>query len=382
MTTALAKVEQIYSDRGRRARDLRAGGKTVVGYFCSLTPTELITAADLVPYRIVASMNDPITEAHGYLETIACSFTRSALDLALKGNYSFLDGYVIPHACDNIVKLHDLWAHNVEHSYAHFLNVPHTLSPASFEFFEAELGVFKTSLERFVGHEITADRLRQAVQMQNEQRALVRRLYEFRKKDPPAISGTEMTKVTAAVMSLPVDEANDLLKSVLAEVEGRGDGQQGGKAPRLMIYGTGNEETTFIEMVEGTGARVVVDDLCFGTRPFWYDVEVTDDPMTGIARAYLEKINCPRTYRQSPGTHQQDLENRFGYISQFATDFKVDGIIFYILRYCDTHAFDAPDLKEYLEGKGIPVLNIEEEYPIGSLSRLKTRVEAFLEMIA
>ena len=134
-------------------------------------------------------------------------------------------------------------------------------------------------------------------------------------------------------------------------------------------------------MVEQSGAQVVVDDLCFGTRPFWYEVEITDDPLAGIARSYLEKINCPRTYRQSPGSHQEDLENRFGYIYEFARDFNVSGIIFYILRYCDTHAFDAPDLKEYLEGKGLPVLQIEEEYPVGSVTRLKTRVEAFLEMI-
>ena len=172
-----------------------------------------------------------------------------------------------------------------------------------------------------------------------------------------------------------------MLQRVISEVNSRGDGQGNKKATRLMICGTGNENTTFIEVVEGSGAQVVVDDLCFGTKPYWYDVPTSGNPIGNIARSYLEKVNCPRTYRQSPGDHQSDLENRFGYIYELAREFQVKGVILFILRYCDTWAFDAPDVKEYLEGKGLPVLHIEEEYPIGSDARLKTRVEAFLEML-
>jgi benzoyl-CoA reductase/2-hydroxyglutaryl-CoA dehydratase subunit BcrC/BadD/HgdB len=191
-----------------------------------------------------------------------------------------------------------------------------------------------------------------------------------------------MTKVLAAAVSLPVAEANELLKSVISEVKDRSAFQGKKKGMRLMIYGTGNEETNFIQMVEETGAQVVVDDLCFGTRPYWFEVEAGDDLLAGIAKSYLEKINCPRTYRQSPGSHQEDLENRFGYLYQFARDFEVKGVVLFTLRYCDTHCFDAPDVKEYLERKGLPVLRIEEEYPLSGIGRLKTRVEAFWEMIS
>jgi benzoyl-CoA reductase subunit C len=203
----------------------------------------------------------------------------------------------------------------------------------------------------------------------------------LRKQDPPLLSGTEMTKVIVAVMSTPVTEANELLRGVIKEVEGREDGCQK-KPARLMICGTGNDDITFIEMVEESGANVVIDDLCFGTRPYWCEVEVSHNPLAGIARSYLEKLNCPRTYRQSPGSHHEDLENRFGYLYEFAKEFKVNGVILHTLRYCDTHAFDAPDVKEYLQGKGLAVLEIEGDYPTPSVARLKTRVQAFLEMIA
>ena len=381
MTPGLAKAEQIYQNRDRKAKELKAEGKKIIGYLCSFTPVEMITAADLVPYRITGSMRESIALADAYLETIACPFTRSCLDIALKGSYDFLDGFVVPHACDNIVKLYDIWTYNIKHAYAHFVNVPHTLSPASFEFFEAELGTFKKSLERFSGREITAEGLSRSIQLHNEQRALVRKLYELRKQNPPLLSGTEMTKVIVAVMSTPVTEANELLKATIEEVQARRDGPQR-KPARLMVCGTGNEETTFIEIVEESGANVVIDDLCFGTRPYWFEVEMSDNPLTGIAKSYLEKLNCPRTYRQSPGSHQADLENRFGYLYEFAKDFKVNGVILYINRYCDTHAFDAPEVKEYLGGKGLPVLEIEGDYPIGGIAGLKTRIQAFLETVS
>jgi benzoyl-CoA reductase subunit C len=149
-----------------------------------------------------------------------------------------------------------------------------------------------------------------------------------------------------------------------------------------MIHGTGNDETTFMEIVEKVGAEVVADDLCFGTRPYWYDVQVTDDPLVGLGASYLNDVRCPRTYRPSPGTHEEDLENRFGHMYEFARDYNVKGAILYIIRYCDTHAFDAPDLKEYLESKGLSVLVLEEDYPISSTARLKTRVQAFSEMLS
>lgn len=382
MSDSLQRVDEIYRDRGRRARELKAEGKGIIGYLCTFTPIEIITAAGLVPYRLTGSADEAISTADMHLETIACPYTRSILDLTLKGKYDFLDGFVMPHSCDNVVNLYTVFASNIEHSYAHFVNVPHTLSAPSIKFFTAELGTFKRSLEKYTGREISADDLGTAIGLHNQQRALVRELYAFRKQAHPPISGTEMTRVIVALMSLPVAEANALLRSLITEIGNRAPEEGRNAAPRLMIHGTENDETTFVEIVEGAGARVVVDDFCFGTRSYWFEVPRTGDPLAGLAETYLDKIRCPRTYRQSPGTHEEDLENRFGHIYALASEFDVKAVILYLLRYCDTHAFDAPDLTEYLKGKGLPVLHIEEDYPTSSVGRLKTRVQAFLETLA
>ena len=380
--TGLAKVEQIYRNRSARAMELRNEGKKIVGYFCCLTPVEIFTAADLIPYRIMGNPEEDITKTDGYMEVIACPYVRSCLDLALRGQYDFLDGFVLSHSCDNIVKLYDIWRHNIKVGYSHFINVPHTMSQTSHEFFLAEINTFKRSVERLIGRELTTDNLNEAIRLHNENRALVRELYELRKKDPPVISGSEVTKTIVCVMSLPVKESNDLLKEVIADAIARKDGPYK-KPARLLIYGSEIDSTDFIKMVEDSGANVVTDELSIGSRPFWYDVEISNEPLKSIANRYLEKITCPRFYRgQDYGTHEDDLEARFGHLRDFIKDFNVNGVILHVIRYCDTYAFDLPDVKEFLGQEGLPVLDIEDEYVVVNIPKLKLRVQAFLEMIS
>ncbi|MBM3133676.1 MAG: 2-hydroxyacyl-CoA dehydratase, partial [Chloroflexi bacterium] len=245
-----------------------------------------------------------------------------------------------------------------------------------------ELGTFQKALERFTGRKIAPDDLRRSVALYNRQRSLVRRLYQFKKSDPPGITGGETIKTLVAVMSLPVEEANELLEDVIAELGSRKAPQPANRGPRVMVYGTGNEDTVFVDLVESLGARVVADELCFGTRSFWHSVDPSGEPLAMMARSYLDQINCPRTFRQSPGTHEEDLQNRFGRIHEMASEYGASGVICFFMRYCDTHGFDLPDLKEYMAQKRMPMLVLEEEYPVaGSLDRLRTRLETFIEII-
>lgn len=379
----LAKVEQIYQDRPLSAKKLKAQGKKIVGYFCCLTPTEILTAAGLVPFRIMGKVNEPIAKADAYIEVIACPYIRNCLDIALRGDYDFLDGFVQSHGCDNIEKIYNIWREWIKPPYAHFINTPHSVSQPSIEFMEAEFKTFKRSLERkMVGEEITDARISEAIKLHNDNRALVRELYELRKEDPPLVSGSEVTKIIVAVMSLPVTEANELLEGVIKELKERREGKPKKEAARLFIYGSELDNTDFVEMVEESGANVVIDSLSIGLRPFRHDVEVSSEPMKSLAFYYLDKIDCPRTYREITGSHEDDLENRFGHLRDLAQAYKVDGVICHVMKYCDTFALDFPDVKEFLNKAGFPVIDIEDEYTMMSVARLKTRIQAFIEMIS
>lgn len=376
----LELVEKYYGDYGCRAKELKREGKKIIGYLSALGPLEIITAAGFIPVRIKGDVNEPITKADTQMETIVCPFVRNVFDSALKGRYDYLDGMVIPHTCDSISRTYDIWSYNLQLPYSHFLNVPHVTDEPSLEFFKEILGTFIKSLEKFTGNTITNEGLSQAVKAYNRNRETMRELYELRRFHPPLISGVEMMKVLVAAMSLSVEESTGLISSATDEVRKRGI-TPAEKSARIMVVGDQIDDIALIEIIEKAGARMVMDDISIGSKIYWPDIEKTQNPIDGIAKRYLRNIKIPTTYRDTGGTYQDKLEERFGHIRQFVKDFKVDGAILFIYKYCDPYGFEVPATKNYIESLGTPVLYLEEEYSTSSFGRLKTRIEAFLEMI-
>jgi benzoyl-CoA reductase subunit C len=376
----LALADKYYSDYGSRARELKKGGTKIMGYLCALTPVEIIAAAGFVPFRIIGNVNEPITKADAEMETIVCPLVRSCFDMSLKGKYEFLEGIVIPHACDSISRTYDVWKHTLNLPYSHFIDMPHGTGEPSLNFYKAILGTFRTTLGRFIGREISDQDLKEAIRLYNQDRAKVRELYELRKTSPPLISGAEVARLLIASVSLPVEEATRLIDSVINEVKQRQ--VPAAKSARIMVVGAQVDNMAFIDLIEESGAWVVADDLCPGAREFSADVEVTEDPIGGIAERYLRELKCGRTFRERQGSYEQYLEDRFGHIGSSIKDFKLDGVVLYIYKYCDPFGFDVPAMKSYIESKGVPVLYLEDEYSMSTIGRLRTRIQAFLELIA
>jgi benzoyl-CoA reductase/2-hydroxyglutaryl-CoA dehydratase subunit BcrC/BadD/HgdB len=298
----------------------------------------------------------------------------------LKGRYEFLDGIVIPHACDSICRTYEVWQYTLNLPYSHFINMPHGTDDSSLNFYKAELNAFRRSLGGFAGREISDQSLKEAIQLYNQNRARVRELYQLRKSDPPQVSGVEVAKVLVAAVSLPVDEASELIGDVIDEVKPR-QAVPAQKSARLMVVGAQMDNVAFIDLVEKSGAWVVADDLCPGARESLSYVDTTADPIDGIAERYLRKIYCGRTFRERKGSYQDYMEERFGHIADMIKDFKVDGVVLYIYKYCDPFGFEVPEMKSYIEAKGTPVLYVEDEYSMSTIGRLRTRIQAFLELL-
>ncbi len=381
----MAGVVEVYDDRSRRARELRSQGKKVVGYLCIYPVLEMLTALDIVPYRVFGEMREPVTEADAYMPTGNCPFLRSCLDLGLKGKYDLLDGMVTSHICDVGSSMSGIWNYAIKPAFMHNIDTPHTLHDSALEQEKGLLEDYRRALEKFTGEKMTEDKLRRAIVLHNEQRALVRELYELKKPSPPLLSGAETIQIVKAIQSLPVDEANRLLREVITEVAARKDGPAARPA-RLLVWGSIIDDTAMMDMIESLDANVVMDDTCVGIRPFADDVQLTDDLLDGLAYHYLADIRCPRTFRANDYNelrkdYAKDLVARFGYMEQYVRDWKADGVILESVRYCDTHGYDVPALKDYLDSIGVPSIYIEHDYTEGALAPLKTRVQGFLEII-
>jgi benzoyl-CoA reductase/2-hydroxyglutaryl-CoA dehydratase subunit BcrC/BadD/HgdB len=343
-------------------------------------PVEILTAAGVLPLRLKGNVSEAITRGDAFMETIVCPFVRNVFDAAIKGKYDFLDGMVLPHQCDSIDRTSDVWAYNLHLPYFHFLNVPHITDEPSFEFMKEILRIFISTLEKFAGTRITAEALSRAIRAHNENRRLIRELYGLRKSNPPLITGAEMMKVLVAAMGLPVDESSALIKDVLGEVKQRGP-VGNGKRTRVMLIGDQIDDTALPDIIEAAGAWLVMDDISIGAKMHWADADESADPVHAIAERILRKLKLP-TLAESGVTYHGGLEARFGHLKRHIEEFEVDAAILFIYKYCDPYGFEVPTVKEFIESTGTPVLYIEDDYSTSALGRTKTRVEAFLEMIA
>ena len=334
---------------------------------------------DIVPVRIVGDMDESITLADNYLPPAMCIFCRSAFDLGMKGRYDYFDGFLGAHACDGAERTSFIWTNYIKSPCNFHLDIPHTAHDAAVEYFGQQIEYLQKELEKFAGEEVRPGALKDAIAAHNRQRALVRELYGLRKPDPPMLSGSEMLKVLMAIMTMPVEDANLMLREVIEEVTQRENTAE--KKSRLMIWGSLIDNAVFTDLIESSGLNIVIDDTAIGTRPFWHDVRETENPLDGLAEHYLKEVLCPRTFRESGRNYGHDSEMRFGYLKEFAKYWKVDGVFANIIRNCDIHGYEVPIIKDYLEGLGLPVLIIEQDYSTASLESLRTRFQAFAENI-
>ncbi|MEE8469870.1 MAG: 2-hydroxyacyl-CoA dehydratase family protein [Dehalococcoidia bacterium] len=346
------------------------GGK-VVGYFCSTVPEEILTAAGLLPFRLRATGSTSTEESDAFYSSINCSFPRHCFNLALIGEFKFLDGVVCINSCDHVRRIYDNWKRFVPIDFIEVMSLPRKTGPDQVGWYRDELAILKDKVSKHFGMEITDDALRKAIRLHNETRRLQRRLYELRKQEKPPITGAETLAVMVAATAMPKERYNEMLGDLLDELGGS-DGP-GTHRARLMIVGGILDDPAYVKVIEDLGGLVVTDSTCFGSRVMWVEVnENAADPLEALAQYYVaDRPSCPRM----SGEH----DNRERYIKDMAREFKVDGIIGERLMFCDQWLVEHYMLDQDMKADGIPFLKLEREYIMSGVGQLRTRVQAFLE---
>jgi benzoyl-CoA reductase/2-hydroxyglutaryl-CoA dehydratase subunit BcrC/BadD/HgdB len=68
-------------------------------------------------------------------------------------------------------------------------------------------------------------------------------------------------------------------------------------------------------------------------------------------------------------------------VKRLARDFKVDGVVQYVLQYCHTYNVEAMRVDAALKEAKVPSLKIVTDYSEEDSGQLRTRIEAFLEQL-
>jgi benzoyl-CoA reductase subunit C len=347
----------------------RTGGK-VLGYFCTYVPEEILHAAGVLPIRILGS-HEPqdVTEPHIF--GMYCPFCRDCLAQGLKGRYDYLDGIMIAQSCLHIRQAYTSWEKHRPTEFSYYLCMPnHVQSPRALPYLTEELVQFKAAVEEWTGKTITDDALDEAIEVYNENRRLMHAVYETRKAANPPLTGEEAMEMVIASQMTDKTEHNRELKRILGELPDRKNGREAGV--RLMIIGSEDDDTEFMNMVESCGATFVVDEHCTGTRYFWNEVEPRENRLEAIAARYIDRVPCPS---------KDWVERiRIEHILQLAEEWNVDGAVLMQQKFCDPHELDTPAVRKALEEKGIKTLFLEFDVTV-PIGQFKVRVEAFLEML-
>ncbi|MBI2966321.1 MAG: benzoyl-CoA reductase, bzd-type, subunit N [Bacteroidetes bacterium] len=348
----------------------KTGGK-VTGYFCSYVPEEILYAANILPVRILGS-HEPqdVTEAHIF--GMYCPFCRDCLAQGLKGKYDYLDGLLIAQSCLHIRQAYTSWIKHVPVDFSYYLPFPNNVqSPRAVTYLAGEIKAFKTAIEKWTGKEITDQDIRDGIKIMNENRNLIHRLYEYKKKENPPVSGEETMEVAISQQLVDKKEHSEALHKLLGSINSVPDGKNNGT--RLMILGSENDDIPFIRMVESVKGTIVIDDHCIGTRYFWNNVhENNGDLITSIAERYINRPACP--------SKDWIIRTRIKHILQLAHDYRVKGAIVIQQKFCDPHELDIPAISRALNAAGIKTLFLEFDVTV-PVGQFKIRVEAFLEML-
>jgi benzoyl-CoA reductase/2-hydroxyglutaryl-CoA dehydratase subunit BcrC/BadD/HgdB len=240
------------------------------------------------------------------------------------------------------------------------------------DYFTGELHNFGRFLEGMTGTTITDLALEREIRSANKNRRLLMRLYDLRRKDPPPIRGMDVIRVMQKQFLLSPGFFRRQLERLCDELE-RVSPERIVTGPRILLSGcpmaSGN--TKVPEIVEERGGVIVAEESCTGTRSFWEPVDEKKEPWAAIAERYIH-IPC---------SCMTPNERRVDHILELAERFRVDGVVYYTLQNCHGYNIEKYQVHQALKKKKIPLLAIETDYGDSDREQIRTRVDAFLEMI-
>ena len=364
----MQRFQQVVENRHEYAQEWqrRTGGK-VVGYLCAYVPEEVLYAAGALPVRVLGEQQlQDLTDSHIF--AMFCAYCRDVLGQGLLGKYDYLNGIVLAHVCAHIRQTYESWRRHLPTEFGYLLWTPSQVqNRAALPFFLDQTASFRRATEEWLGRPITETALREASDVYNRNRGLLRRLYAARKERPPRLSGRSAMEVVIASTIMDKVEHSSMLEALLAEP---GSPQQG---IRLMVVGSENNDTELVGFLESLGAVVVIEDNCLGNRYFWNDTAGDGDPLAAIARRYLDKLPCPLL--------DVDSRRRGQYLLDLAREYDVQGVIFLRQKFCDPHGWEQPIMEKLFEDAGLPCLCLELDLTVPA-GQYRTRMQAFLELFA
>ena len=374
-------VGDIHGIRIKEMVEAKEKGKKIIGTFCVYVPDEIIFALDGIGVGVCGGSDFSYYAIEGVLPANLCPLVRSAAGFKLGKSspyFECLDLLIGETTCDGKKKTWEILAKETE---MYIMEIPQCKDRTQAqELFFKELKALVIKLEEITGKKLTVENLKPTMIKIEKKREQLRRMYEVRKNDPPPISGKDALLVSQITFYDDPDRQIQMVGKLADELEERvkkGEGVVDKGTPRILVAGTpmAIPNWKLHHIIETSGAIVVAEETCTGTRYFAGKMKdegnTVDELLQNIANRYLE-INCACF---TPN------EERIEDIKQLIKDYNVDGVVLYTLSFCQPYEVEAMKIQKELKKEKVPRILITTDYTSEDVGQLKTRIEAFIEMI-
>ena len=374
-------VSEIHGVRPAELIEHQKNGGKVFGTFCIFVPDEIVFAAGGIATGLCGGSQFWVADGERVLPKSMCPLIKASVGARIGKTCPFFriaDMYVGETTCDGKKKAWEILQEEVP---VHVMDMPQMKRAKDVDKWADELKTFMGVVEEFTGNKVTPEKLAEAIKMINNKRKALARVFACRKADPAPISGKDALLMTQiAFYDDPVrcaEMANKLADELEERIRG-GNGVFDKGTKRILISGTpmAIPNWKLHHIVETSGAAVVCEEACTGTRYFENLVDETETTLDGQLRALAErymKINCACF---TPNTARIDD------IIRLADEYQVDGVIDVNLKFCTLYDTEGRDVERALKTAGIPVLGLETDYTDTDAEQLRTRVGAFIEMLS
>ena len=364
-----------YSFASVRAWKERTGG-IAVGYMPIYVPRELFHAQGVLPVGILGGGDDlEIIRGDAYYQSYICHLPRSTIELGLNGSLDCLDGMVFPAICDVIRNLSGIWKMKFPGKLSRYLDVPQDFDPdLGGLFYRGELEDLARELAGRGARPYDAGELRRSIEVYNENRRLVRELYELRRRQPWRVPTSELYLVQRAGMVLPVEEHTRMLGEYrqLALAADRVPMDQA----RVVLAGSFCEQPPIglVRTLERSGCYIVDDDLAQVHRFLKGDVSTEGDPLDALVTSFLtDAVASPTRYAPEEGTGA-DLVKR-------VNECAAEGVLFCAPSFCDPALLDQPMAVAAVEQAGIPWTSFKYSENTGQFQVIREQAGTFADSI-
>lgn len=351
-----------------KAWKARTGGKAV-GMLHTDVPEELIWAAGAWAMTVLAR-EVAFQRADKHVQGFACSYSRSVVELYEQGELDFLDGLIVPYACDTTRCLDLILKYSGRIKFHDCLRLPKRVSADGvMKYYRAELMRLGENLGLLTGQAVTPERLSSAIKDYNRVRGLLTKLRAGLREGRAGVSADEYISAVRAAMTLSPPESEPLLNEAVQSLGAAG----GAKGVKVVLAGKNAMPVGLISAIETAGLSIIEDHLVTGGRWVAATALETGDPWDALARRQLHRLPFAGIWDNRP--------SRAAYLIERVKALKADAAVFLIQKFCEPAELDFPAIREALQTENIPVLLIESDYSSGSLEPLKTRIQAFAEMV-